>query len=257
MPAATSEQQERIERLETCQAHGEFVSRYREWPNCSGWSKCPGCEKEAAAQKQLQEERERQEQRIKAFIDAAQIPLRFNTKTLEGFQAESGEQRTALELSRAYVDNFPDNLAAGRCLLFCGKPGTGKTHLGCGILRALAAQGARVRYATAGEVIRMLRETWRENAKETEADVLKRIFGLHLLLIDEVGVQFGSDAEKVQLFEVIDGRYRALRPTIIISNLDLKGLTEYLGERAIDRLWENGGGMTVFKGKSWRSTQRG
>jgi DNA replication protein DnaC len=57
----------------------------------------------------------------------------------------------------------------------------------------------------------------------------------------------------VQLFDVINARYGAQRPTLVISNLDLAGLREDLGERVLDRLRENDGRMLVFKGKSWRA----
>ena len=40
-----------------------------------------------------------------------------------------------------------------------------------------------------------------------------------LLILDEVGVQFGSETEKMILFEIINGRYEQLKPTIVISNL--------------------------------------
>ena len=39
-----------------------------------------------------------------------------------------------------------------------------------------------------------------------------------LLILDEVGVQFGSETEKMILFEIINGRYEQLKPTIVISN---------------------------------------
>jgi len=52
---------------------------------------------------------------------------------------------------------------------------------------------------------------------------------------------------------VINGRYGAQRPTLVISNLDLAGLRENLGERVVDRLRENDGRALVFTGKSWRA----
>lgn len=73
-----------------------------------------------------------------------------------------------------------------------------------------------------------------------------------LLILDEVGVQHGSDTEKLILFEIINGRYEAARPTIVISNLDAAGLEQFLGERAFDRLREGGGRLVVFDWESHR-----
>jgi DNA replication protein DnaC len=44
-----------------------------------------------------------------------------------------------------------------------------------------------------------------------------------------------------------------LKPTIVISNLAKDGLQDYLGERAFDRLRENGGKLVVFDWESYRS----
>ena len=62
-----------------------------------------------------------------------------------------------------------------------------------------------------------------------------------LLILDEVGVQFGSETEKMILFEIINGRYEQLKPTIVINSNLRRALTDYLGERVVDRLREGGG----------------
>jgi DNA replication protein DnaC len=80
---------------------------------------------------------------------------------------------------------------------------------------------------------------------------------LDLLLLDEVGVQFGSEAEMIQLTEVLDARYSAMKPTLVISNCDRAGLEKFLGVRAVDRLRDNGGMLLVFDWPSWRGRGAG
>ena len=63
----------------------------------------------------------------------------------------------------------------------------------------------------------------------------------------------GSEGEKVHAFDIIDGRYNAMRPTIVITNGKPDELLAYLGERVVDRLLEDGGRMLVFDGKSNRT----
>jgi DNA replication protein DnaC len=75
-------------------------------------------------------------------------------------------------------------------------------------------------------------------------------------VLDEVGVQYGTDAEKQIAFEIINTRYENLRPTIIISNLNAAELTTFIGERVMDRLKENGGRLLVFDWPSHRGTVR-
>jgi DNA replication protein DnaC len=55
------------------------------------------------------------------------------------------------------------------------------------------------------------------------------------------------------LFEIINGRYETCRPTIVISNLALAELEEYLGARAFDRLREGNGMVVVFDWETYRS----
>jgi DNA replication protein DnaC len=74
------------------------------------------------------------------------------------------------------------------------------------------------------------------------------------LILDEVGVSFRSEAEKTQLFDVLDGRYREMRPTVIVSNLNAKDLQECLGPRIFDRLMEAGSTVVIFDWKSYRRT---
>ena len=53
-------------------------------------------------------------------------------------------------------------------------------------------------------------------------------------------MQFGGDAELLRLFDVLNGRYETLRPTVLASNLSVEELTGCLGARLMDRLRENG-----------------
>ena len=74
-----------------------------------------------------------------------------------------------------------------------------------------------------------------------------------LLILDEIGLQHGSEAEKIILFEILNERYMQCKPTILISNLDINDLKEYITERVIDRMREGGGQKIVF---NWESNRR-
>lgn len=88
------------------------------------------------------------------------------------------------------------------------------------------------------ELISQLRER-NYNKQKLDCDY----FNCDLLVIDEVGVQFATDAERQILYELIDYRYNFYKPTFIISNLqvnhnnDNKQSIEYvLGQRIFSRL---------------------
>ena len=71
-------------------------------------------------------------------------------------------------------------------------------------------------------------------------------------MLDEIGIQFGSDTERMYLFEVVNRRYENALPTVLISNLDRDKFRDEVGERVIDRLREDGGRMIAFSGESFR-----
>jgi DNA replication protein DnaC len=79
--------------------------------------------------------------------------------------------------------------------------------------------------------------------------VLDTLCGVDLLILDEVGMQYGSEGEQVILTDVIDQRYRDMLPIIILTNQDRKGLAEYLGHRAFDRLRDCG----LWESLDWES----
>jgi DNA replication protein DnaC len=259
-------------RQEQCPEHGEFTATYHptnRWNSSAYWSECPDC-REQLRQKEVMEYWTRgTQERLSSLVAEIGIPPRFRGKTFDTFQAESDEQRRALAIAREYATNFAEHRKSGRCLLLLGGVGCGKTHLALAIALAIVQNsplppveygsleirnfGRRVRYFTVQEIIRTLRDTWCRESQTSEREVLDRLTALDLLILDEVGVQFGSEAERNQIFELVNRRYNASRPTLVISNLDLKGITACLGERCVDRMREGGGKVFTFRGKSWRS----
>ena len=57
-------------------------------------------------------------------------------------------------------------------------------------------------------------------------------------MLDEIGVQFATDAERIQMFDILNRRYADLRPTVLITNLKVPEIEETLGERVFDRFRE-------------------
>ena len=124
------------------------------------------------------------------------------------------------ELARRYADGFGAEAAkSGASLVFCGGVGAGKTHLAVGIAHRLMEQGRIAVFTSVINAIRRVKDTYRRDSGQSEAQVVAGFIRPDLLILDEVGVQFGSETEKMILFEIINGRYEQLKPTIVISNL--------------------------------------
>jgi DNA replication protein DnaC len=186
------------------------------------------------------------------LLKKAAIPPRFADRRLENFVPHAQGPANALKIATDYADGFEDVLKTGRSLILCGGVGAGKTHLAVGIAHRVIAMGRIAVFTSVLGAIRSVKETYSKGSQITEAQAIDNLTKPDLLILDEVGVQFGSDTEKMILFEIINGRYEKLRPTIVISNLAKEPLTEYLGERVVDRLREGGGRMVIFDWPSYR-----
>lgn len=223
-----------------CEAHGRYQANLLDKHGTERWlAGCPTCAKE---------------RELAGIIGRAAIPPRFAARTFDSYVAFDPRQKQALEVARAYAEGFEEVLVAGRSLVFCGAPGTGKTHLACAVLNEVVRKGRLGLYATVAAAVRRVKDTWSKGSAETEREAIASFVVPDLLVLDEVGVQFGSEAERLILFEIINGRYEQVRPTLVLSNLDVKGVEENLGYRAVDRLREGGGRVVVF---DWESHRRG
>ena len=140
-------------------------------------------------------------------------------------------------------------------LILSGSVGTGKTLIAGALVSSLIRNGYYAKIRTISHIIRTFKGSWGKAATYTEQDVIDDMIKLDLLVIDEVGVQFGSDTEKMFIFEIIDGRYNKMKPTILISNLSMPGIKELIGERCIDRLREDGGKVIAFDSASQRGVK--
>lgn len=242
------------ERTATCESHGAYVARcyMRDM-----WSGCPVCSVERVESDRLASEaaeRDRIQRRWQAKIGEAGIPTRFHDRTLASYVADSAGKKHALDFATRYAAEFSEVLKTGRSAIFCGKPGNGKTHLACGIGLALMAKEYSVLFVTVMRAIRRVKDTWGKGGVESETDAIAALVFPDLLILDEVGIQFGSETEKLLLFDILNERYEKRRPTIIISNLTVEAVKMFLGERIYDRLREDGGEHIPFTWESHRRT---
>lgn len=237
-----------------CEKHGDYVSR-----RIAGvlrlWSRCIACQDERdAEEKAAREERNRQESALRwqQKIGMACIPERFKSRRLESFEAETPGQKHAHEAAKGYADDFARVSAQnGRSLVFIGKPGTGKTHLAIGIALQVMEAGHSALFVTVMRAIRRVKDTWGKSG-ESESDAIAAIVAPDLLILDEVGIQFGSETEKLILFDILNERYELRKPCILLSNFTLPEVQAFLGERIFDRLREDGGQVVPFDWDSHR-----
>ena len=140
--------------------------------------------------------------------------------------------------------------------LLHGKRGAGKTRMAAEIARSGRfpfdrTAGAKLTggpiepkrtavYRTAMGFFLDVRATYKKDSRETERDVIAELTRPGLVVIDELQERGETAFENRLLTHLIDARYGAMRPTIIIANLTAKELGETLGPSIVDRVFEDG-----------------
>jgi len=226
-----------IERAE-CPTHGAYVIR-EDLPGYGVVARnpggCPQCMAERNASRLMAE---------------SNMPERFADCTFDTYQATSAKQQTVLDVCRDYAENFGQYRKLGRCLVMCGKPGTGKNHLATAIVKVLRAKRFTALRVKASE---FLDAYWGKEFAERD-QWLRGMFRVDLLIVDEVEKASKSENARNAMFRLIDGRYEAMLPTLVITNQNRAELVETLGEPAYDRLTEGGSQRLVFDWESRRAS---
>jgi len=180
----------------------------------------------------LQQECEvRQHNRILRFLRESKLPLE---KSLEMFDRKRLPSPLNALVSTLVEGAFLDRTEN---VLAFGPPGSGKTHLLCGIAQALIYQGRRVLFWPCNLLVQELLLAKRELGLPR---LLKRFAKYDALLIDDIGYVQHSREEMEVLFALLAHRYER-GSVMITSNLPFSGWEAIFKDptttaAAIDRL---------------------
>ena len=238
-----------------CDEHGPYSAKVINLLGREITTKCPACDAmELSRDADRKKKIDADEKRIKfeRAMGRACIPKRFAYKTFNEYESTTQEQKRALAIAQKYASCFDDRLSQGGGLVFCGSPGTGKTHLAASICTSVITAGRSAVFMSIIQAVRSVKATYARDSQISEAEAIKRLVGPDLLVLDEIGVQFGTKAEEIITFEIINGRYDAMKSTILISNLSEVELGEFIGIRILDRMKEGGGAVVPFTWESHR-----
>lgn len=246
-----------VEQREThCDRHGPYTAKLLPLGDGHRWTGCPACAKDAIDRARLEREESQGDELLAAkgaaMHDAAGVPKRLLGATLSSYAVNHGEpQETALRACCEYVRAFQERAQRGDGLILMGSVGTGKTHLACAIIRHVTRkQGVAARYVSAPALFTRIKASY-GGSGESEADIIREYSTTPLLVVDELGIGKGSDAELNMLYAVFGHRYDACLPTVLATNLNPDELRGWLGERVVDRLRETNR-VVMFQWPSYR-----
>lgn len=159
----------------------------------------------------------------------------FSDKYMSNWTFENDNQlNPKMEFAEKYVDAWERNEADNNGLLLWGSVGTGKSYMAGCIANALVEQEVSVHMTNFATILNELNAHYGERN-----EYIQRLCANRLLIIDDLGMERGTEYGLEQVFNVIDARYRSNKPLIITTNLtlgELKNETDIGKKRIYDRV---------------------
>lgn len=181
-------------------------------------------------------ETERKQRAVKKLLDRSGVQDIYLASTLENYQVYQPAQQTAISTCRNYLHNFGQP-GAIKNMVFCGSTGTGKNHMASAICNAMNVSGKSAVVATALEIQMKARAARRFDSEVTEDKVISSFAAVDLLVLDEIELGSTQDYDIKIINAVIDQRVTQGKGTIVLTNMNLQQLGDFVGERIADRLF--------------------
>ena len=196
-------------------------------------------------------EREAAEQRRKHLDTVEDLKRRgFTNPTMQEWTfANDNGKCTQMEIAHFYVEHWETMREENIGYLLWGKVGTGKSYFAGCIANALMEQEVAVRMTNFSAILNDLTASF-EGCNE----YIERLCRFPLLIIDDFGMERGTEYGLEQVYNVIDSRYRSRKPLIVTTNLTLDSLQNPLDTahaRIYDRLLEMCAPI-LFTGENFR-----
>ncbi len=117
-------------------------------------------------------------------------------------------------------------------LLIYGGVGNGKTHLCNAVAKTCLERGLDVRMTSAADMFSGIRLGIEQHKAE---QVIKDFKDMFVLVIDDLGVEYGTDWEAAKFDEIMTSRYATAKPTVVTTNNDISQMPPRIRSRFEDR----------------------
>ena len=198
--------------------HTPKEAYFAEGKTCFGRDRHPAecdCQRAAREKQQAAESRQKHLEKVedlkrRGFTDPA---MRNWT-----FEHDNGK---CPQMSKAhlYVEHWEQMRENNYGLLLWGKVGTGKSYFAGCIANALMEQEISVRMTNFSAILNDLTASF-----EGRNEYIERLCRFPLLILDDFGMERGTEYGLEQVYNVIDSRYRSRKPLIVTTNLSLTEL---------------------------------
>lgn len=181
---------------------------------------------------QEESDRRQEQDRRRSEWQRSDFPHRHRVKAW--VREESGDAWTRAR------NQVLDAVRGNQMVFLIGDRGTGKTQLAASVAcEACMVNGISPRYYRLADLIgRFKRQVFGEG--EDEFTFLSRLSRIGLLVLDELQERYDTSTEELILTRLLDHRYGAMKPTILIANLKFDALCEVLRPSVMSRAEECG-----------------
>lgn len=155
--------------------------------------------------------------------------------TFQTYVPPNDELAKAKAICVRYAQNFDKKNPVN--LMMHGTYGTGKSHLAASIAKLLMKNLHSCLFVSMPKLLSMFRESYSKTSDFSELKLMKLLYGVECLIIDDLGAEKGSDWATEKLFEIVDSR--AGKHTIYTTNFQPKELAQVIGGRNFSRIMEN------------------
>jgi len=169
-----------------------------------------------------QELHDQQDRFLEYRIDRARLPERWSLLTFP-WARQPGVKKAAIE-QLAELDFVPQ----GRNVVLVGPTGVGKTGIATALLLKALQVGYRGLFIKAQD---LFDDMYRSLADHSSRALLKRLAGLDLLLVDEMGYLNLRPEQTNIFFKLMEMRYANHKATIITTNLKYDDWQAFLGNK--------------------------
>ncbi len=183
--------------------------------------------------------------RNEGLAENARIPANYERATLDTFvlPQDNPTARTglgiALRQAMGFARDFPAVTPPG--LLLVGEPGTGKTHLAVGVMKALIEKGHECVFFDYQNLPDRIRASYDASSGTTDREAYSTALDADVLVLDDLGAHRVTEWVEDTVTSIITYRCNHRKPLIATTNLpdpDVTGKSvEYTGA----------GGVAVYK----------
>lgn len=136
------------------------------------------------------------------------------------------------EAAHRYAQSFSLD---SKNLLFLGKTGLGKTHLSLAIANVVINRGYYVCYGTSQNICSDL-QTEQFHRDDPITYTKQQVLNCDLLVLDDLGTEIDNQYSIATLYNIINSRILAHKPTIISTNYGFEELLQKYDQRITSRI---------------------